>query len=1181
MASPFQPLQDPRVFAPMSGIPEAGANIGNMYAKGLSSFGQSIAEGLQEYNKNSALNDNADQRAKALHDKIFNLQNMIGDDPELKPVGDSLVPTVESLSKFSTLSLPRKLAALNEAEATVSGIGDNFKLNDYIWGKKVNREIADAPDVVGTSTEITNAAQADMSAIQWDLTKSPEENEKNTRDYYRSIKSKYGVSAKLDPEDVFVRKIRDQTLQQTATLQNPQLKAFWADKLFKMNFADDAKAKQARGEGLTPVELDAIKNSDSYAQSVFKFTPPTGSTPASAVTPVQASAPVVASAPVAQTQLAPTKVVQVPQPTVVPQKVAPVPASATPAPVSAPAIPVPKKLPEASDAEVSAQQGVPKGLPANLSANSKLVIKNYNESVAIKAKESIVPVDSGKTISVGDLNAKYGNRIFSLYDASNVLGVSLTELEKLNPNINVNGVLSNRPDGSQSIEPFSIDVRKADKQGNLVTNAIPNPKLSNLQIKIPVPNPEASKVAPEITSIEQLPEEWKAKFEKQNGKGSIQKIIDSSKGSNSSTPDGLNNPYYYDVSQPVSRSSGFSLIPNAMADEIPVGSLPPAKTDETKMSVPTGLPAPTAKPESKGLLDSDSLEKAHLSEAKVSSHYYGKAADAQIAKLKLIRDEVNNGKFDSLNPINLGRWGDVTERMNPDEATAADAIIDSVVTAAQWYAGGKIGNWLGERNVSKEMAKTVGTEVDSVLSKATKEMTALKGVEKSVEQRQKIATIASKTAEALEKKGAELFGKGSKDYNDWLNYYGITASAAGVTMNSIANGDVTVFGVNLNTGEGAREWHKYGKPYLNEDLDPKKAEEINNAMRSAYQGISDANVDTEGKGLFGWFYNGEKPTSSQLYKVKTALDTSINKLEGIKQKNIDEWNGLTQQKGLPFGTAKTPASANQAIEQLNMGEPVTFGTVTSSQPRSSEDMKQATRNYIKSLHGFVPSGFDSAYKLAHPEDDLKFSETPYGTAMWTNGKWEMIKGAPVRSMTEQAQDAAVTFGTPDGKGGIEPVALTMGSDYKVAGIFHGSVQAASTFREEYPRLLRAKQTIDELQTINDMPAESLNMYLRGQGAEKVGRLIAQLRKELIGVGTVSDYEQQLLQSLVPDPTAIFNVESTVRAKYDELKNGVEQHLLDYPTSFGLSVIKTGRNKEYEKKVRDQNQLARKKLGAQQ
>ena len=152
---------------------------------------------------------------------------------------------------------------------------------------------------------------------------------------------------------------------------------------------------------------------------------------------------------------------------------------------------------------------------------------------------------------------------------------------------------------------------------------------------------------------------------------------------------------------------------------------------------------------------------------------------------------------------------------------------------------------------------------------------------------------------------------------------------------------------------------------------------------------------------------------------------------------------------------------------------------------------------------------------------------------------------------------------PDGS--MRGEELVPNSGIKVSGIgAFGSPSDATKFRNEYPRLIRAKNALIKLQSINDKFGKSIDLTLRGQAAILTKEIIAQLRTEIVGVGTVSNFEQGILQDIVQNPADIFHWTSTTGAKYAQLLEQVNESLKTMPAQYGLSVdMKDDRVKEIE------------------
>jgi hypothetical protein len=223
------------------------------------------------------------------------------------------------------------------------------------------------------------------------------------------------------------------------------------------------------------------------------------------------------------------------------------------------------------------------------------------------------------------------------------------------------------------------------------------------------------------------------------------------------------------------------------------------------------------------------------------------------------------------------------------------------------------------------------------------------------------------------------------------------------------------------------------------------------------------------------------------------------------------------------------------------------------------------KEFFQSRLGYVPSSFESIVKASFPEASLSFQETPYGVMMHDGKDWKPLSSGKTLQPHEIASNRAVTFGQMMPDGSMRGEELVPNSGIKVSGIgAFGSPSDATKFRMEYPRLIRAKNALMRLQAINDKFGKSIDLTLRGQAAILTKEIIAQLRTEIVGVGTVSNFEQGILQDIVQNPADIFHWTSTTGAKYAQLLEQVNESLKTMPAQYGLNVdMKDDRVKEIE------------------
>lgn len=267
-------------------------------------------------------------------------------------------------------------------------------------------------------------------------------------------------------------------------------------------------------------------------------------------------------------------------------------------------------------------------------------------------------------------------------------------------------------------------------------------------------------------------------------------------------------------------------------------------------------------------------------------------------------------------------------------------------------------------------------------------------------------------------------------------------------------------------------------------------------------------------------------------------------------------------------TEAKPEPTFTLTNQRNMS----LGTTTTQIAASIDSKRKDMMNFFTQKYGYVPASFEESFKAIYPEANFKTMETPYGAFMYDGKEWKQIqmKEPKVMSNKEIAEEKSVTFGQPNAQGGLEFQELVPKSGIYVRGIFAGTPTEAFKFRTEMLETANAKVAVNRLIEINDMVGESMpwNAKLWGEAKALLPQIKAGLRTDIIGVGTVSNYEQQLIEEVVADPTKFWSLESSDRAKLAEIMRRVTNRLADKPAMYGLEVRTTGQsNAEIEKKLR--------------
>lgn len=339
--------------------------------------------------------------------------------------------------------------------------------------------------------------------------------------------------------------------------------------------------------------------------------------------------------------------------------------------------------------------------------------------------------------------------------------------------------------------------------------------------------------------------------------------------------------------------------------------------------------------------------------------------------------------------------------------------------------------------------------------------------------------------------------------------------------------------------------------------------EINN-LRSA---IADKELESKlgGKG-------GVKTAKEQidiLNQRKAQLETTIE--TGIKNPT------LAQKAEIQAKQAQQAAAKPELPEQLavsNLGA-FSLGSRQEQVATTLESKRKDLTNFFMEKYGYVPAGFEQSFKAMYPEAQFKTMETPYGAFMYDGKEWKQIATptpAKPRSPKEIGEEKSYVFGIQKADGSQDFKEFYPNSGVYMRGIFEGSEKEKQDFRTQMLANARAKKVVGRLIEINDMMGESMpwNAALQGEAEGLLPQIMAALRPEIVGVGTVSNYEQQMIRDVVADPTKFFSLEAKDRAKLLVIATRIDNALLDVPAVYGLEVKMSGQtNAQKEMLLRQQ------------
>lgn len=254
------------------------------------------------------------------------------------------------------------------------------------------------------------------------------------------------------------------------------------------------------------------------------------------------------------------------------------------------------------------------------------------------------------------------------------------------------------------------------------------------------------------------------------------------------------------------------------------------------------------------------------------------------------------------------------------------------------------------------------------------------------------------------------------------------------------------------------------------------------------------------------------------------------------------------------------------IPKLGVEEFV-LGSVTKEQKLSVMERQKQVADFITSRMGAIDptdperkrrlpvAGFDKFYQSLVPESEIREFTTDSGMrVVHMNGKWEQVKGSEPMSLQDIRKASEGIYGQQDSNGRLIPTEFTEGSGVYIGGIFKGSNAANDKYSEEIANLIDARRGIKKLAEINDRTGEFFSPSAQGEAEVEVMNLSAMLRTDIIGVGTVSNYEQELIKKVIRNPTDFFSLESKDRAILLALAQRVDRRIKSVSAAKGLTVI---------------------------
>jgi len=1180
MASNFQ--QYTNGIQPVSGMSEAGANIGRNYQQGIQAFGLNLAEGIKEYHKNSALNDQSLADADAMSHHIASMQEMLLSDPEYAQFAHHLDPLVNDLSSVKTKALPARLGILNQAKATWGEFNRDLGVYEQIKSSQQRRAIGE----FNPETGVQNTS-AMGQAEGWSNGMSFNDNEQSVRNSYRNQVSKLPAGAKPVAEQEYVDNWKRNLPNaiNSNDKMSPQAKAYSLDLVGNVNSVDEFNNSELSNHPMSLFDRyysNARDNEWAQGQGSPQSAPAGLPLPSSAINS-GTNATSYQGDPAAQTGLPDINLPSMQQTGTTANLGTSAVIAQAPAPKfsSEQSLQLYNEFKKTNSQAIALQDKLSKqwGLKdeSDISLLKSLVTKRTQLGRVLAESGSYTdPSQQTRTniappYLVGNLNASESTseNSDSLYTIkkgdtpamiANATGRSTTWVAKAMI--------------AQGYNPNTIKVgTKIDLSVDAVGVGVPKPKEGVQIFKPRKVNKEQVDInnknytPPEPYDVSQGIEQ----YQNNSNEGALGENGPSESDINKFSTDTEGNiSYTGDVN--ASKISPEKVVDSEYdATQVPLNILPVNTPSRLAMGNQAGAIASGAKlPEvsaQKPISSYTQPEQEKIRIAKDSTYERLSDIDSQkrsiqpaIGYLQAMRDSVAKGDSSMVDYNTIGQ----SAMMHPDIALATKVGADA---ALLWFgAGAKLGGGLkqGVQAIKGMKGMAQETRIAELAANAKKEYDGyLKVAEignETISSAGKKELLGNAIDSALREGGLIKASLTAAQKADLVAKVG-TQAARGAFWTALVNGMV-----------------KGGKEDVPDNIyDATIRTEINSAL-------TDVRKLRTGYGFAGGIPFAKElgakddMTSLEKSRIMATLDNKINDMKSRQQ----GFSGIEQQlksrlvnhdmllndiypkvlsgQDSTINPAYQKPSENNTVDSgtgvsdYTYVRPQVLGNLQTPETLSAEEKKTQLKQYLIKKFGYLPASFNDMYKQMYPEESLQFRNTPYGAVFFDGKEWKQMSHSGMQPH-ELAANKAVQFGQLTPNGDYVPTQFISTSPVKLGGLgSFGSPADASKFREEYTHILNATSIIDKLEKINETQFASLSPEQRGTALQLTRELAGNLRKELIGVGNVSDYEQKLLEDIVQNPTDFFSLKSTTRAKYNQLRDNVTQKIITKPQAFGLTVI---------------------------
>ena len=324
---------------------------------------------------------------------------------------------------------------------------------------------------------------------------------------------------------------------------------------------------------------------------------------------------------------------------------------------------------------------------------------------------------------------------------------------------------------------------------------------------------------------------------------------------------------------------------------------------------------------------------------------------------------------------------------------------------------------------------------------------------------------------------------------------------------------------------------------------------------------------------YGMGFDREKLTASQKIQLGNLLQGKIKELSGVRD-TAWEASNILGKKPLTYEEAEARAYGKKPTVDTGsllpdvaplMGEvQTTMGTKDVTQEYSAEEKKDRLKAFLMERYkdsegkSYIPSGFEGMYQALHPESQFKVFQTEIGPMYWDGNS---IKPAPKQEAmtTDKIRESRRgMFGHQTEKGWM-PEEVGVGTGVFLAGLFNRSDADLTKFDEmavNNASGLAAIKGIKEVLKIrlHTIPYDKERQRAFGRVQVYIAALKAAMRTDIVGVGTVSNFEQTMIAKAVPDPSEFWRLDQADYGRIEEIEKRLKNQLINTGAMKGVSVL---------------------------